>query len=398
MKILISNVGSTSLKFRLFDMPEERLLCEAKVERIGSRKKAAYQYHNKEKDISVSREDICVAGYTDGISMFIVDVLDLKRGVMDDIDELSGVGYKTVLAKGYYGVHLLSDDVLRAMDDISFISPAHTQPYIEAISEFRKALPDTPMVCAFETNFHSTIPLHRRIYPIKYEWTEKYDVVRRGYHGASHRYIAEEVSRRFGGTGRLITCHLGGSSSVCAIKDGVSVDNSFGFSLQTGLPHGKRTGDIDAYIIPFLMKQGVPEDEIFFNLNNYSGLSGVSGISEDMREIGEAVKRGDKRAKLAIDMYVNAIVKYIGAFYAELGGLDHLVFTGGIGENAMYIRKLVISDIAHLGIQFDDEKNSHLHGAGCISTDASPIDVWVLPTNEEIVVARQTYDCILNEV
>ena len=271
MKILVSNVGSTSLKFKLYDMPSERVLCEAKVERVGSDHDAIYTY--KDDARSEKREGCSVPGYTEGIRLFLADMAGVAEA-----GNISAVGFKTVLAKGYYGVHELTDEVLAAMREWLFVAPAHNGPYLEAIGCFREVMPWAKLVGVFETAFHTTIPPERTLFAVPYEWYEKYGVKRMGYHGASHSYVADTLTARFGGTGRTVSCHLGGSCSLCAIEDGRSVDTSFGFSLQTGVMHANRTGDLDPYVLPFLLNQGMSMDEALDGLAKRGGLLGVSGV------------------------------------------------------------------------------------------------------------------------
>ena len=394
MQILVSNVGSTSLKFKLFDMPQEEVLCTAKVERVGS-ETAIYQYTNEMTGWKRKEDSIPVLSYADGIELFLKDMTDAEHGAAKDIGEICGVGFKTVVAKGCDGVYELTDRVLDAMRDYLFIAPAHNGPYLTAIGEFNRVLPNAPKVGVFETAYHATIPMKYRMYGIPYEWVEKYGITRKGYHGASFTYVAEQA-RADGAWRNIIGCHLGGSCSVCAIQDGKSFDDSFGFSLQTGLLHANRCGDTDAYLFPFLMNEGLSEDEIIQGLSKSGGLLGISGVSNDLREIEAAADAGNKRAQLAIDVFVAGVIRYIGSFYAELGGLDKLVFTGGIGENSARIREMICSALPHLGIQLDREKNNSLRGEGYISADDSPVRVQVIPANEELGVARQTYRRILN--
>ena len=248
MLVLVSNVGSTSLKFKLFEMPSERVLCQAKIERVGNIKNAIYYYKNNITQYSEGCDNCSVPNYADGIKMFLASMTDKEHGVIDSTDAIGAIGFKTVLAKGFYGVHELTEEVLEAMRKFLFVAPAHNAPYLESISQFRDIIPNATLVGVFETAFHTTIPLERRLYSIPYEWYEKYGIMRMGYHGASHSYIAEQSKAP-----RVISCHLGGSCSICAIKDGKSVDTSFGFSLQTGIMHANRSGDIDSYIFPFLL-------------------------------------------------------------------------------------------------------------------------------------------------
>ena len=385
MKILVSNVGSTSLKFKLYDMPSERVLCEAKVERVGSDHDAIYTY--KDDARSEKREGCSVPGYTEGIRLFLADMAGVAEA-----GDISAVGFKTVLAKGYYGVHELTDEVLAAMREWLFVAPAHNGPYLEAIGCFREVMPWAKLVGVFETAFHTTIPPERTLFAVPYEWYEKYGVKRMGYHGASHSYVADTLTACFGGTGRTVSCHLGGSCSLCAIEDSRSVDTSFGFSLQTGIMHANRTGDLDPYVLPFLLNQGMSMDEALDGLAKRGGLLGVSGVSNDLRRVEAAAAQGNRRAALAIDMFVNQIVKYAGAFTAELGGLDNLVFTGGIGENSASVRSRVSGALAYLGLELDEAANAAPGSeVRVISTAQSRVRVLVIPANEELGIARRTF-------
>ncbi|PWL74847.1 MAG: hypothetical protein DBY22_06880 [Clostridiales bacterium] len=389
MKVLAANVGSTSLKFKLFEMPEEAALCEAKIERVGSRDKAIFAYGSLVTGKHYRLEGQCIPDYTTGIRMFLEALVSGEYGVIKSVGEIDRIGFKTVLSKGFYGVHELTDEVMDGMRDYLFIAPVHNAAYLEAIGQFNNLLPDVPKIGVFETAFHTTIPIERRIYGVPYEWYEKYGLMRMGYHGASHGYIAQE-SCAYGKAGRVISCHLGGSCSVCAIQDGRSVDTSFGFSLQSGLIHANRTGDADPYMIPFLQSEGLSAEEIEDGLSKHGGLLGISGVSNDMRDLQSAAESGNERARLAVDAFVSGIIKQIGAFYAELGGLDQLVFTGGIGEHSAFVRNAVCSQLRHLGIELDEEKNSASESVGVVSAAGSEVLVTVIPANEELGVARET--------
>ena len=389
MKVLAANVGSTSLKFKLFEMPEETALCEAKIERVGSRDKAIFAYGSLVTGKHYRLEGQCIPDYTTGIRMFLEALVSGEYGVIKSVGEIDRIGFKTVLSKGFYGVHELTDAVMDGMRDYLFIAPVHNAAYLEAIGQFNNLLPDVPKIGVFETAFHTTIPIERRIYGVPYEWYEKYGLMRMGYHGASHGYIAQE-SCAYGKAGRVISCHLGGSCSVCAIQDGRSVDTSFGFSLQSGLIHANRTGDADPYMIPFLQSEGLSAEEIEDGLSKHGGLLGISGVSNDMRDLQSAAESGNERARLAVDAFVSGIIKQVGAFYAELGGLDQLVFTGGIGEHSAFVRNAVCSQLRHLGIELDEEKNSASESVGVVSAAGSAVLVTVVPANEELGVARET--------
>ena len=391
MLILICNVGSTSLKYKLFDMPSAEVLAEGKTERVG-RSDAIFSYRNRRSGFSEKLESVPVPGYTEGVRLFLRYLLGEESGALKSMDELEAVGFKTVLAKGFYGVHELTEEVLAAMEAYVTVAPAHNPPYIEAIRVFRSLLPEKLMVGCFETAFHTTIPLARRIYALPYEWYERYGICRLGYHGASHGYIARRIRERAGERFKLISCHMGGSGSICAIEDGKSMDTSFGFSLQTGIPHANRAGDLDAYVIPFLLSQGMSMPEILEGIDKKGGLLGISGVSNDLREIQEAAEKGNRRAALAIDAFCESAIRYIGAFTAELGGMDYLVFTGGIGENSVLVREKICSRLACLGVRLDSDANRTLRGEGPISAPDSPVTVLVLPTNEELGIAQTIYE------
>ena len=409
MLVMVCNAGSTSLKYKLFNMPDDRILVEAKTERVG-RPDAIFSYKNNVTGFSEKLTGLDIPDYTAGVRLFLKYLvapstvessgLPAVSHYLDSISLLDAVGFKTVLAKGYYGVHELTDDVIHAMEEYIPVAPAHNPPYIQAIKVFKGLLPDTLMVGCFETAFHTTIPLSRTLYALPYEWYENYGIRRYGYHGASHGYISRRITELAGKKPagerqehlRLISCHLGGSGSICAILDGKSVDTSFGFSLQTGIPHANRSGDMDAYIIPYLLGQNLPLEDIMKGIDKQGGLLGISGVSNDLREVEAAANQGNERAALAIDVFCAAIIKYIGAFYAELGGLDYLVFTGGIGENSVLVREKVCSALPHLGITFDPVRNANLKGENQISTDDSAVKVMVIPANEEVGIARTIFE------
>lgn len=394
MKILVCNAGSTSLKFKLFDMPEERVLASGKIERVGSKDSAIFHYQAAD-GYGFVRENQCIPSYTEGIQAFLDCLLQKEHAVLGSLAELERVGFKTVLSKDHYGVHELTDEVLQGMEDYMVIAPAHNTPYLAAIRQFRELTPDALLVGAFETAFHRTIPKERALYGIPYEWYETYGIRRMGYHGASHEYVSDTVAEKYGSTGKTISCHLGGSCSLCAIDGGKSVDTSFGLSLQVGINNSNRCGDIDPFIIPFLLKQGMELDQVLEGLTKQGGLLGISGVSGDLRLVEEAAEAGNARARLAVDIFCNDVVRYIGAYYAELGGLDHLVFTAGIGEHDWRIREKICGRLAHMGIRLDPAKNREAGDLeariSCISEENAPVTVEVIPANEELGVARKTY-------
>ena len=392
MKILICNAGSTSLKFKLWGMPGLAVLAEGRCERVGA-ENAIFSYSCGA--FSERVEPVAIADYSTGIKMFLDRLTDPAHGALAGLDRLDAVGFKTVLSKGHLGVHVLDEEVLEGMRAYMTVAPAHNGPYLEAIRVFTELLPDVKRVGVFETAFHRTIPLYKRIFAVPYEWYEKYGIMRMGYHGASHGYIAERMAAR--GHRRVISCHLGGSGSICAILDGKSVDNSFGLSLQMGIPNASRTGDVDAYLVPYLLSEGMTLEEIYAGFGKNGGLKGISGTSGDMRDIEAALAAGSERARLALDYYTNAIMNYIGAYYMQLGGLDALAFTGGIGENSARLRGAVMERLRHIGVVPDEVANSEGVGERRISAPESGAEVWVIPAGEELMVVRETYRKILEE-
>lgn len=396
MKILICNAGSTSLKFKLYDMPAEEVLASGGVERVGSTDDAIYKYDNASRGVSLREEKQSVPDYETGIRRFLSDLTDAERGAIGSVADIDRVGFKTVLSRGYYGVHELTEPVLQGMRDMYAAAPAHNGPYLAAIEALRAVLPEAMFVGAFETDFHRTIPLGRCVYGVPYEWMEKYGVRRMGYHGASHSYVASLLNEWEGKKYRAISCHLGGSGSICAIENGESRDSSFGFTLQTGLIHNNRVGAMDADIIHYLRAQGLSDEEIEHGMTKNGGLKGISGVSGDLRYVLEAAEAGNERAKLAVDVYVTGIIRYIGAFAAELGGLDCLAFTGGIGENSAVIRKMVCERLEYMGVRLSARRNTKEKGDRSISKKHSKVRVYVIAANEELGVARKTYGCKKN--
>lgn len=376
MNILVCNAGSTSLKFKLYSFPGKDVLASGKCERVGSVSDAIYTFNGE------TAEGQSIKDYRAGIERFLDDLGDVK---------IDAVGFKTVLSKGFYGVHLIDSAVIKGMEDFLAVAPAHNTAYIQAVRAFMDAMPGVPLVGSFETAFHTTIPMAHRVYGIPWELTERYEIYKMGYHGASHSYIASKLSEYR----RVISCHLGGSGSICAILDGKSIDNSFGLSLQAGVLNANRAGDIDPYIIPYLLKEGLTLYEVTDALDKNGGLEGISGVSGDMRILREAADAGNGRARLALDVYVYGIVKYIGAYHALLGGLDAIAFTAGIGEHDSRLRADVLGKVSHLGVKLDEARNKN--DEYIISTDDSPVKAFVIPADEEAGVALNTYKLLIGK-
>ena len=361
MLVLVANLGSTSFKFKLLDMEKNGdEVARGGYERIGQ-KDSPYQTHG--------------------------DVIDvILKGCPHKPD---AIGFKAVHGGPISGAVRVDARVIETMEQFSDVAPAHNPPYIAAMKAFSQKLPKVPQVAAFETAFHQTIPLARQVYAIPHEWTEKLGIRRYGFHGASHRYIANRVHEIVPEARKVISCHLGGSCSICAIENSKSVANSFGMTAQSGVPHCNRVGDFDTFALLKLIKQ-MSLDEIFKKLGKEGGMLGMSGVSPDMRDIEKAAAGGDARAKLALDAFVEAVRHYIGAYLVVLGGCDVLAFTGGIGENGIAIREAICRNLHWAGIVLDPNKNQVRGHEEKISSVESSTDIWIVPTNEELIVARQT--------
>ncbi len=387
--ILVANLGSTSFKYRLFDLddPAEPVLARGAIERIGSANARIVARSDKGEREMVQP----IADHGDAVQLCLDLLVDPELGVLRDESEVSAIGFKAVHARNLTGVHLVSEPVLEAMEAFADVAPAHNPPYTKAMRMLRERFPKLPLVAAFETGFHRTIPEATQRYAIPDDWATRLGVRRWGFHGASHRYISWRMPELLGRSDiKLVSCHLGGSSSLTAIRDGKSVACSLGMSPQSGLPHNNRVGDFDVFALPALLREtGKSLAEILDILANQSGLEGLSG-SRDLRDIEAAAEAGDPRAELAIELFVTSIRHYLGAYLVELGGADAIVFTGGIGENSSRIRAQTCRDMEWLGVKLDPERNAGGPAERLVSTDDSRIQVWTVPTNEEIVVARQT--------
>ena len=388
MKILVANLGSTSFKYSLFDMDGESVLAHGRVQRIGeSESPCEVTIGGKTTTVTVPVPNHAVA-----VRQCLAQLTDPENGCIKSAEEVAGIGFKAVMANNITGVQWVTKELLDAMEELNQVMPAHNPPYVRAMRLLNEQFPDIPLVAAFETGFHQTIPDHNRYYGVPYEWAEKYSVKRFGFHGASHRYIATRCREIFGKDLRIISCHLGGSCSICAIADGKSRGSSMGSSAQTGLFHNNRVGDFDPFMMSHVMKKlGKSFDEMLEIFSTKCGFLGLSGVSSDCRDIFAAANAGNKQAALAIDVFVGDIRRYMGAFLVELGGVDLIVFTGGIGERQPVIRQKACAGLSDLGIVLDEVKNSAVMGdEASIEAAESKTKIWVVPTNEEIIVARQT--------
>jgi acetate kinase len=394
VKILVANLGSTSFKYRLYDLgdPAEPLLARGAIERIGS-ESSKVSIRSPRGEIELVEP---VSDHGAALQLCLEQLTSPEFGVIQSAADVSAIGFKAVHARGISGVHLVDERVLDAMEQFSQVAPAHNPPYIKAMRLLRSRFPGLPLIAAFETGFHLSIPEATRRYAVPDSWAKDFGIERWGFHGASHRYIAERMAELLGRQdARVISCHLGGSSSLCAIRDGKSIATSLGMSPQSGLPQCNRVGDFDIFALPVLLEEtDFTLNEILDILATQSGLLGLSGVSNDLRDIESAADAGNTQAALALDVYINAIRHYLGSFLVDLGGADAIVFTGGIGENSARIRAGVCRDLTWLGIELDPELNVSAHGECVVSKSTSRVALWAVPTNEEIVVARQSRDLL----
>ncbi len=386
MKILVANLGSTSFKYRLLDMTDERQLARGGIERIGSPESRCTVEVGSDRQERV----LHVPDHAEAVRQCLAQLTDPDHGCLKEAGEVSAIGFKAVHGGRISGVQRVTADVLAAMEEMNAVAPAHNPPYIAAMRQLNEQLPAIPLVAAFETDFHQTIPPANHHFAIPYEWAREHNIRRFGFHGASHRYIATRAAELLGDEQlRLISIHLGGSSSLCAIREGKSVATSMTFSAQSGLPQNNRVGDFDPFAIPVLMQRtGMSLAEVLDALANRSGLLGLSGVSGDVRDLTEAAEGGNAQARLALDVYVAEIRRFLGAYLVELGGADAIVFTGGIGENSAAIRAAVCRNLEELGIVLDSQQNERARGEAKVHAPESRVQVWTLPTNEELIVAR----------
>jgi acetate kinase len=388
MNILVINAGSTSFKCRLYSMPDEIELARGSVDRIGG-PDAELSYSRGGKQL-IAKERRNILTHADAVRIVTELLCSHEMGALSRLDAIDGVGFKTIQAGEKNGTVLLTDDVVEAMERYAPLAPAHNPPYLACIRFCKELLPGTLLVGVFEPGFHMEIPEYARIFGAPYDWYADHGVAKYGYHGATFRYVTARLAALGFARKRIIACHLGGSSSICAIKDGCSIDVSMNFTPQSGLIQSGRTGDIDPFVLPFIMeRKGIGLDAALRELSSNGGLKGISGVSADIRDIQKAAAAGNRRAQLAIDKFVYDAVRYIGAFHILLGGVDVIAFSGGIGFNNGSIRKQIIDRIAFLGVALDGQANETAREGVLTRTD-STIAVIAIDTNEEIVVARET--------
>ena len=397
MKILVLNSGSSSIKYQLFNMEDESVLARGIVERIGI--EDSFLEHEVNGDEVVIEEDI--PNHSKGISLVIDALLNDNHGVLDNMDEINAVGHRVVHGGEKFADSVrITDEVVEQMEAVSDLAPLHNPPNIAGIKVCQELMPGKPQVGVFDTAFHQSMPAEAYTYALPYEYYEKYGVRRYGFHGTSHRFVAKRAAKMMDkdySDSKIITCHLGNGASVAAVKNGKSIDTSMGLTPLEGLVMGTRCGDIDPAIVPFLQeKEDLSSKEIDNIMNKESGLLGISGVSNDSRDIQEAADEGNERAQLAGDVFNYRVKKYIGAYTAAMGGVDAIVFTAGIGENAIEIREGILDGLEYLGFELDKEANDSRGKEIEISKTGSDTKVFVIPTNEELVIARDTAE-ILSE-
>ena len=391
MKIMSVNAGSSSLKFSLFNMDNEECIASGYFERVGLEGGFYTIKYNGEK----IKEEVEMPDHGVAVEVLLERLISL--GIVTSLDEISGIGHRIVSGgEKYTKSVLVTDQVIQDLLDLKDFAPLHNPAHVAAIKAFKEVLPEVPMVVVFDTAFHQSMEKDRYLYPVPYEWYSEHAVRKYGAHGTSYRFVSKHMSEALKRDDlKMIVCHLGSGCSIAAIKDGKCVDTSMGFTPLAGVMMGTRSGDIDPSIIPFVMeKEGLNAKEVIDALNKKSGFLGVSGKFSDHRDIENGIAEGDERCILADKMFTNMVVKYIASYYVELGGCDALVFTAGVGENSISARVHIVEALKCLGMELDPEKNNVRGEFAKISSDNSSVGIYVVPTNEELMIAEDTKDLI----
>ncbi|MGM7720846.1 acetate kinase [Metabacillus sp. Hm71] len=386
-KIIAINAGSSSLKFQLFDMPSETVLTKGLVERIGLKDSIFSISVNGENRKEISD----IPDHAVAVKILLSKLTDL--GIIKSLDEIEGIGHRVVHGGEVFNDSaLITDETLKQIEDLSELAPLHNPANVVGIKAFKEVLPNVEAVAVFDTAFHQTMPEQSFLYSLPYEYYENFGIRKYGFHGTSHKYVSERAAEILGRPIehlRLISCHLGNGASIAAIEGGKSIDTSMGFTPLAGVAMGTRSGNIDPALIPFIMeKTGKSADEVLDILNKKSGILGVSGLSSDLRDITQAANEGNERAKIALEVFASRIHKYIGSYAARMSGVDAIIFTAGIGENSIEIRERVLKGLEFMGIYWDPALNKVRGEEAYISYPHSPVKVLVIPTNEEVMIAR----------
>ena len=391
MKILSVNAGSSSLKFQMYEMPDEEVLISGVFERIGMEGSFyTIKLNGEKKEKKVELPD-----HKKAFELLVSELMENK--IVDTLDDIVGIGHRIVQGGSYFDRSVVaSDDVIQKIDELSSLAPLHNPAAITGIKAAQAVIPEALQAVVFDTAFHQTIPEENYLYALPYEWEKEYKIRRYGAHGTSHKYVSLKMNEILDRQDtKLITCHIGNGASISAILNGKCINTSMGLTPNAGLIMGTRCGDIDATIVPYMMDVlKINSKEMDTILNKKSGLLGISGISSDSRDIEAGIKEGNKRCELAEKMYVRRIVDYIAKYYVELEGCDAIVFTAGVGENSVPIRRKVIEALSVLGVKLDEEKNNIRGSIQKISTSDSSIKVYVIPTDEELMIARDTFELI----
>ena len=390
MEILSVNAGSSSLKFTLFELPFEKVVVSGTFEKIGIE---GSFYTIKYKGEKIKKE-APLKNHTDAVKILMNELIDMK--ILDSYEDLDAVGHRVVHGGDtYFDSIIITPEVEAKIEELIPLGPLHNPANLIGIRSFKEILPNTPQVAVFDTAFHQTMKDEEFLYAVPMEWYEKYAVRKYGFHGTSHKYIATKMREILGEDKKIISCHLGNGASLCAIKDGKCVDTSMGFAPLAGFIMGTRSGDIDPSIIPYIMdKTGETVDEVLTDLNKKSGMLALTGLSSDMRDIEEAYLNKEPKCVRAMNMYIKHIANYLSMYNTLLEGTDYIVFTAGIGENSNVVRKLLIDKFKFMGVKIDEEKNNQRGITGEISTEDSTIKVIVLPTDEELMIAKDTYNLV----
>lgn len=396
MKVLVINCGSSSLKYQLINMENESVLAKGLVERIGIEGSILTQKVEGRDKYIIQQP---MKDHKDAIKLVLNALVDKVNGVINDMSEISAVGHRVVHGGEKYANSVLIDDVvMKSLEECVKLAPLHNPPNIIGINACKELMPSTPMVAVFDTAFHQTMPEEAYMYALPYDYYTDYGIRKYGFHGTSHKYVASKAAEAMGKDIKdlnIITCHLGNGSSVTAIKGGVSIDTSMGFTPLEGLAMGTRSGNIDPAIVSFLVKElNVSVEEVSDILNKKSGVLGISGVSSDFRDIEDAAAEGNKRAQLALDLFNYKVKQYVGAYAATLGGVDCIVFTAGLGENSPETREAICHGLEFLGAKLDTAKNKVRGKLTQINTDDSKVCIFTIPTDEEMMIAKDTMEIV----
>ena len=395
-KVMAINAGSSSLKFQLFEMPSEKVITKGIVERIGL-KNSAFTLSVEGENVS---ETVDIPNHEVAVGLLLKKLIDHR--IIDSFEEIDGVGHRVVHGGEVFSDSvLITEDVIEEIEKLSELAPLHNPANITGIQAFRRILDDVPAVAVFDTAFHQTMAAGPYLYSLPLEYYEKYGIRKYGFHGTSHKYVSQRAAEMIGRPIeqlRLISCHLGNGASITAIKGGKSIDTSMGFTPLAGVTMGTRSGNIDPALIPYIMeKTGKTADEVLDVLNKESGMLALSGFSSDLRDIQVEADKGNERAELALKVFADRIHKYIGSYSAKMGGVDGIIFTAGIGENSQTIRGRILEGLEFMGVYWDKDLNRTKGKEAFINTPYSPVKVMVIPTNEEIMIVRDTVKIALKE-